>query len=104
MSVKHFDKAGLDQAKEQGIVMADFWAEWCQPCQNLLPTIDALAEELDGKATVGKVNVDEQKPLAREYQVMSIPTVIFFKDGVEKERLVGAYPKQKYLDTLASLA
>ena len=84
-------------------VVVDFWAPWCMPCQSLLPTIDALGEELEGNVTVAKVNVDENKALAVKFRVMSIPTVIFFVDGVEKERLVGAYPKEKYLEIINNL-
>ena len=65
--------------------------------------IDELGEELAGKATVAKVNVDDNKAIASQFRVMSIPTVIFFVDGVEKERLIGVQPKQKYIDTLNSL-
>lgn len=104
MSVSHFDSMEeFEGAIQKGTVMVDFWAPWCVPCQSLIPTIDELGDELDGKVTVGKVNIDEQKALALRFHVMSIPTVVFFQDGVEKERLVGAYPKQKYLDTLAGL-
>ena len=65
--------------------------------------LDELGEELAGKATVAKVNVDDNKAIASQFRVMSIPTVIFFVDGVEKERLIGVQPKQKYIDTLNNL-
>ena len=95
-----FQKEVLE-AKEP--VLVDFWAPWCMPCQSLLPVIDELSGELEGKAVVAKVNVDENKPIAREYGVMSSPTVVFFVDGVEKERLVGVQPKQTYIDIINSL-
>lgn len=103
MSVLHLNEQNFDATINEGTSVVDFWAEWCGPCQALLPTIDELGSELQGKAAVGKVNVDEGKELARQFRVMSVPTVIFFQDGVEKARLVGAYPKQKYLDTLETL-
>ena len=103
MAVLHLNPENFEQTVSNGKVMVDFWAPWCMPCQSLLPTIDALGEELEGNVTVAKVNVDENKALAVKSRVMSIPTVIFFVDGVEKERLVGAYPKEKYLEIINNL-
>ena len=88
MAVVHLNADSFQDTISKGKVMVDFWAPWCMPCQSLLPVIDELGEELDGNAVVAKVNVDENKPLAMKFGVMSIPTVIFFADGVEKERLV----------------
>lgn len=103
MSLLHITKDNFNESIQDGVTIVDFWADWCMPCKSLLPTIDELATELEGKAAVGKVNIDEEKALAVKYHVMSIPTVLFFQNGEEKERLVGAFPKQKYLDTLAAL-
>lgn len=103
MAVLHLNTDNFNQTVSSGKVMVDFWAPWCMPCQSLLPVIDELGEELAGKATVAKVNVDDNKAIASQFRVMSIPTVIFFVDGVEKERLIGVQPKQKYTDTLNSL-
>lgn len=99
----HLNLDNFEQTISSGKVMVDFWAPWCMPCQSLLPVIDELSSELDGTAVVAKVNVDENKSLAQRFRVMSIPTVIFFVDGVEKERLVGVYPKEKYIQTINSL-
>ena len=99
----HLNSDNFNQVISKGKVMVDFWAPWCMPCQSLLPVIDELSGELEGKAVVAKVKVDENKPIAREYGVMSIPTVVFFVDGVEKERLVGVQPKQTYIDIINSL-
>ena len=99
----HLNSDNFNQVISKGKVMVDFWAPWCMPCQSLLPVLDELSGELEGKAVVAKVNVDENKPIAREYGVMSIPTVVFFVDGVEKERLVGVQPKQTYIDIINSL-
>lgn len=103
MAVLHLNQDNFEQTISKGKVMVDFWAAWCMPCQSLLPVIEELGTELDGKAVVAKVNVDENKKLAMKFGVMSIPTVIFFVDGVEKERVVGAYPKGKYLEVINSL-
>lgn len=103
MAVLHLSPDNFEQTVSSGKVMVDFWAPWCMPCQSLLPVIDELGDELDGKAVVAKVNVDENKPLATKFRVMSIPTVIFFVDGVEKERLIGVYPKEKYIETINNL-
>ena len=76
MAVLHLNPENFEQTVSNGKVMVDFWAPWCMPCQSLLPTIDALGEELEGNVTVAKVNVDENKVLAVKFRVMSIPTVI----------------------------
>ena len=76
-------------------VLVDFWAEWCGPCRMLSPTIDQIAEEYDGKVTVGKINIDEEPELARRFGVMSIPTLILFKDGNAVSRSVGVVGKEK---------
>lgn len=103
MSVAHLNKESFDQMISSGISMIDFWAEWCMPCQALLPVIDDLANSLENSVNVGKVNVDENREIAKEYKVMSIPTVIFFKDGEEVDRLVGGYPKSKYLEIVEKI-
>ena len=72
-------------------VMIDFWATWCGPCVGMSPAVDTVAEEYEGRAVVGKYNIDEQTDLAMKYRIMSIPTILFFKDGKKTElRLVGA--------------
>ncbi|NLC26968.1 MAG: thioredoxin [Fastidiosipila sp.] len=71
-------------------VLVDFWASWCGPCRMVGPIVESLAEDFDGRALIGKVNVDEEDNLARQYAVMSIPTLIVFKGGEAVERVVGA--------------
>ena len=71
-------------------VLVDFWAEWCGPCRAVAPTLDEIADDRAASLVVGKLNVDEHSDIAQSYGVMSIPTMIIFKDGVEKKRLVGA--------------
>lgn len=80
-------------------VLVDFWAEWCGPCRMLGPVIEELAAELTD-VRIGKVNVDEEPDLASRFGVMSIPTVIVFKNGAEERRSVGLVPKQSLLDLL----
>ena len=74
-------------------VFVDFYADWCGPCKMMSPVIDKLAEEYDGRIKVGKVNVDENSDLAVKYGIMSIPNMVFFKNGEVVDRVVGAIPK-----------
>ncbi len=73
--------------------LVDFWAEWCGPCRMIAPALEEIAEDNSGSLVVGKLNVDQNPQSAMNHDVMSIPTLIIFKDGVEKKRLVGARPK-----------
>ena len=84
-------------------VMVDFYAQWCGPCKMLAPVIDQLATEQEGKAAVYKVDVDEAGETAQAYRVMNIPTLIFFKNGEEVKRVVGAVAKSEIEGILASL-
>ena len=81
-------------------VLVDFWATWCGPCRMLAPTIELLAEEMEGVAKVGKVNVDEQPGLASRFGISSIPTLIVFEDGKVKNTSVGVVPKSMIEDML----
>ena len=88
-----------DVIKSGKPVLVDFWATWCAPCKAIAPTIDAIAEEYDGRITVGKVNVDDCPATPGKYEVRGIPTIILFKDGKVVDKLVGAVPKSQ-LDAL----
>ena len=92
-----------DVMKTPELVMVDFWAVWCGPCQMVAPIVDELAREYDGKLRVRKLNTDENPEIAGRYQVMSIPTILFFKNGQAVERLVGARPKRQFKEIIDAL-
>ena len=75
-------------------VLVDFWAEWCGPCRMIAPTVEAIAEEYQGKAGVYKMNVDENMNVPQQYGIRGIPTLILFKGGQEQERIVGAVTRE----------
>ena len=80
--------------KENKLVVVDFWATWCGPCRAIGPVIDELANQYEGKVVIGKINVDEESELARKYKVMSIPTVMLFKNGEVVDKVVGLRSKE----------
>lgn len=82
--------------ENKGSVIVDFWAPWCGPCRAVSPIIDELAKEFAGKVKIGKVNVDENSQTAGQYEVMSIPSVVFFKNGKPIKAIVGAQSKENY--------
>jgi len=84
-----------------GLVLVDFWAPWCMPCRMVGPIVEDLAKEYAGKVKVGKLNVDDHQRVAQEFRVMSIPTVILFKDGQAVEMMIGAQPKSAYVTRLS---
>ncbi len=84
-------------------VMVDFWAPWCGPCRMLAPTIEKLAASYQGKVKVGKLDTDQNPDTPSSLRISSIPTVIFFKDGKEVDRLVGNNPESRYKDALGKL-
>lgn len=96
LTLNEFDKL-VDEAP---LAMIDFWAVWCGPCKMLSPAVEDIAERYGDKVLVGKVNVDEEPDLARRFGVMSIPTVVFLKNGREFDRKVGVMPPQVFTDVL----
>jgi thioredoxin 1 len=82
-------------------VLVDFWAEWCGPCKMITPVLEEIAREQKGKLTVGKLNVDDNPSVTRRFDVLSIPTLILFRNGQPEKRLVGAKGKGQLLEELA---
>jgi thioredoxin 1 len=86
-------KDNFNQSIESGVTLVDFWAPWCGPCKMQLPIVEELSTELEGTAVIGKINVDEEPELASQFGVMSIPTLILFKDGQPVDKMVGLQSK-----------
>ena len=99
MEVMKFNNDNFEQEvlKSEKPVLVDFFANWCGPCKMMSPIIDEIAEELGEKIKVGKIDVDESKELAVKYNVMSIPTLLLFKDGEVVEKSVGLIPKDEVM-------
>ena len=96
------DTSSFDQTIAAGTpILVDFWAEWCGPCRLIAPILDEMATEYEGKLRIGKLNVDQNPQISGEYDVMSIPTLILFQDGVEKKRIIGARPKHNLVSELS---
>ncbi len=89
--------------QEKGLVVVDFWATWCGPCRTVSPIIDELAKEYEGKAKMVKLNTDENADMTGRYQIMGIPTLMFFKGGEVVDKLVGALSKARYKEKIDAL-
>ncbi|MCK9575037.1 MAG: thioredoxin [Clostridia bacterium] len=94
------DKNTFKETIKNGIVAVDFWAVWCGPCRMMAPIFEQVAEELGGKSILAKLNIDENMIIAQQYNVMSIPTIIIFKEGQEIERIIGLRQKTQLLDII----
>lgn len=87
----------------KGIILVDFWASWCAPCKITAPIIEEIAQKYEGRIKVGKLNVDDNQKTAADFGIVSIPTIIIFKDGREEARIVGTVPKERIEESINSL-
>jgi thioredoxin 1 len=100
MSEFTFTDANFAAETASGVVLVDFWAPWCGPCQMMGPTIESLAAEFAGKAKVGKLNIDDNMETAQDFKVMSIPTIKIFKDGKEFASFLGIQSEAKLAEEI----
>ena len=102
MSVIKLENANFENEvlNNQGKVLVDFYADWCGPCKMMSPVIDKISEQLNGSVKVGKVNIDENQELAIKYQVMSIPTIMIFTNGIPVKTFIGVTDEQEILNEL----
>ena len=100
MSIMHLTKDNFDSITSSGLVLVDFWATWCGPCRMQAPILEEFDKQMEGRVRVCKLDVDEVPAIAQRFGVMSIPTVVLFENGQEKNRSVGLVPKEKLLALL----
>lgn len=101
MAIQHLNTADFAGAVASApLAMVDFWADWCGPCKMLAPFVEQIAGQYDGKVMVAKVNIDQEPELARQFEIMSIPTVVFLKNGQEFDRKVGVMPPESFTQLL----
>lgn len=85
----HLNESNFESSIKKGVILVDFFAQWCGPCRMLSPILEEIASDFEGKARIGKIDIDEEINLATKFQVTSIPTLILFKNGKEIDRIVG---------------
>jgi thioredoxin 1 len=100
-----FTQANFEEMviKSEKPVMVDLWAEWCGPCRMIAPIVEELAKEYEGRAVIGKLDVDSNPDISLKYSVLNIPTVLFFKGGQVVNKIIGAVPKKKFVEALDKL-
>ncbi|KIX91023.1 thioredoxin [Staphylococcus microti] len=100
MAIIEATDANFDQQINEGVKLVDFWATWCGPCKMIAPVLEDLAADYDGKADILKLDVDQNQATAAKFEVMSIPTLIVFKDGEPVDKVVGFQPKENLAQVL----
>jgi len=98
--IEHLTAQNFTHKTKTGVVLVDFWADWCMPCKMMAPILNEVAEATEGSATIYKLNVDEQQQVAAQYGIRSIPTMILFKDGKEVERIIGVKSKEAVIASI----
>ncbi|HSX12697.1 MAG TPA: thioredoxin [Rhabdochlamydiaceae bacterium] len=99
---KHLTEDGFDQEIKSGLILVDFYADWCGPCRMLTPILEKVAKDFNGKATVAKLDIDKAQKTASSFQITSIPTLILFRNGKEVGRLVGLRDEKTIKDLISS--
>jgi len=94
----------FDEYTKNGLVLIDFFADWCMPCVMMSPILEELSEDFKGKIKFGKINVDENRDLAQKFNILSIPNFILFKDGKKAEQFIGAMPVENFSEKLKKFA
>ena len=97
------NNSNFDATVAEGVTMVDFWAPWCGPCRMIAPVVEELAEDFEGKATIAKVNTDEEQEIAVKYGIRSIPSILFFKNGEVVDQMVGAASKDAFAEKITAL-
>jgi len=101
-TLKYLDDQNFQETIAKGVTLVDFYADWCGPCRRIAPIIEELAGELHGKVTVAKLDIEKAQQTTAQFQVMSIPTIIVFKDGKEFKRIVGLTDKRGLMNLITS--
>jgi|YelNatPaOPRAMG01_1025707.scaffolds.fasta_scaffold192408_2 thioredoxin 1 len=94
-NIKHLNDSNFDSETQNGITIVDFWAEWCMPCKALAPIFEQVSNKYAGKVTFAKLNIDENPNTASKFRIMSIPTLLVFKDGKVIDQITGLVPAKK---------
>ncbi|ARJ51578.1 thioredoxin [Staphylococcus lutrae] len=100
MALKEVKDSNFNEEIQSGVKLVDFWATWCGPCKMIAPVLEDLAQDYDGKADILKLDVDQNQATAAKFEVMSIPTLIVFKDGEPVDKVVGFQPKETLAQVL----